>query len=591
MIRATYKFEIEKLRSKEIQIKKKSNLCLWGKLFFFISGVILGYLSFENFCYLNVGLTVFMFVLYIVLSILDNSYQEEITLLKRLQTVCNNEIAYLDNDFSPFYAGDKYIDTQHEYSYDLDLFGKNSLFNRINRTVTQKGTDILANKLTNLCQNKQEINDNKTAITELSSLFNWRTKFMANPYITNNFNSLSNFIANGKSNNHFIKSSLPYVFITLTVISFILSLFDIIAWYYFAIMFILNLFYSILSFKTLTIANLHTEKIHKEFISYLEILNDIHSANFKACVLKNIQIELFDKGTSSIKAFRELSRILNLFDQRGNAIMYFVLNGTILFDIILIKKMMLWSKKYHSHIEKWLNCIAELDALVSLGNYAFNTPTNVSAEILPNNTTEVIQATDTYHPFLAHEKAIPNSFTLNKGNIAIVTGANMAGKSTFLRTIGINYILACNGVPVCAKSFKFSIVSLFSSMRTTDDLSKDISYFNAELIRLKHLIQHIKSHCFTLIILDEILKGTNSKDKLKGSIIFLEEISKYNIAALIATHDLELAKLEEENDKIYSNYRFEIELSNEIKYSYRMEKGIAQNLNASYLLSNMLQDI
>lgn len=253
--------------------------------------------------------------------------------------------------------------------------------------------------------------------------------------------------------------------------------------------------------------------------------------------------------------------------------------------------MILWSKKYYSHIEQWLNCIAELDALVSLGNYAFNTPTNVSAEILPNNTTEVIQATDIYHPFLAHEKAIPNSFTLNKGNIAIITGANMAGKSTFLRTIGINYILACNGVPVCAKSFKFSIVSLFSSMRTTDDLSKDISYFNAELNRLKHLIQHIKSHCFTLIILDEILKGTNSKDKLKGSIIFLEEISKYNIAALIATHDLELAKLEEENDKVYSNYCFEIELSNEIKYSYRMEKGIAQNLNASYLLSNMLQNI
>ncbi|NLX81307.1 MAG: DNA mismatch repair protein MutS, partial [Proteiniphilum sp.] len=246
---------------------------------------------------------------------------------------------------------------------------------------------------------------------------------------------------------------------------------------------------------------------------------------------------------------------------------------------------------YLSQVEGWISCIADIDALVSFGTYAFNNPDNVLAEVLDDDAENVIEAIDFYHPFLSHTAAVANSFTLKKGNTAIVTGANMAGKSTFLRTVGVTYVLANNGVPVCAEFFKFTPITLFSSMRTTDDLSKDISYFNAELIRLEQLIEHVKSNDFTLIILDEILKGTNSIDKLKGSIMFLEEISKYNISAVVATHDLELAKLEEKENSTYINYCFEIELSEEIKYSYKIENGVAKNLNASFLLSNILKKI
>lgn len=155
----------------------------------------------------------------------------------------------------------------------------------------------------------------------------------------------------------------------------------------------------------------------------------------------------------------------------------------------------------------------------------------------------------------------------------------------------MTYVLAVNGVPVCADRFGFAVVSLFSSMRTTDDLTHDISYFNAELIRLKNLIRHVRSHRFTLIILDEILKGTNSKDKLTGSVLFLREIAKYDIAALIATHDLELAKLEEQAPSTYVNYCFEIELSEDIKYTYRIQRGAARNMNGSYLLAKLLQSV
>lgn len=585
----TYKSEIEKYQSKEFQLKQRSNIYLALKLLMFILTVYFGYLFYNNHSFINIGLTFLFFASYLTLCVMDNDCRKKIYLLKRLQTVCKNEISYLENNFSCFNDGNKYMDPEHEFSYDLDLFGKDSLYNRINRTITERGSDKLARKLNILSQETQEIKDNQAAIAEIASLSGWRIKFMANDYISDNFSSFYKLMSNRKPN-PFIHSIIPYIHISLTIIFLISGVFGIVSWNFFTAIFLINIFTCIIFSKTLTTTNLDIEKLHKELVLYHEILKYINTAEFQSKVLSDLHSKLFTGETNSLKAFKELSRILNLLDQRGNIIIYVILNGIILFDVIILKRISSWNKKYLSNIEKWMDCIAEYDALVSLGNYAYNNPNNTYAEILPDNAADVIQATDIYHPFLAYGKAVPNNFTLSKGNISIVTGANMAGKSTFLRTIGVNYILACNGAPVCAKVFKFSIVSLFSSMRTTDNLSKDISYFNAELIRLKHLIQHIRTNKSTLIILDEILKGTNSKDKLKGSVIFLHEISKYNIAALIATHDLELAKLEEENDHIYSNYCFEIELSDNIEYSYKIERGIAKNLNASYLLSKMLAD-
>lgn len=195
-----------------------------------------------------------------------------------------------------------------------------------------------------------------------------------------------------------------------------------------------------------------------------------------------------------------------------------------------------------------------------------------------------------YHPFLSHDKAVTNDFTLKKNNVAIITGANMAGKSTFLRTLGVAYVLACNGVPVCARSFRFSIVSLFSGMRTSDDLTRDISYFKAEILRLRRLVRHVKAHSFTFIILDEILKGTNSQDKLSGSAFFLREIARYPVSAVIATHDIGLSALETEQPDVYRNYCFEIERGADIRYTYKLHRGVVRNLNASYLLSLMMHE-
>ena len=186
---------------------------------------------------------------------------------------------------------------------------------------------------------------------------------------------------------------------------------------------------------------------------------------------------------------------------------------------------------------------------------------------------------------------MPNDFCISDSHYYIVTGANMAGKSTFLRAIGVNYILAMCGMPVFAKRMRVSIFSLFSSMRTTDDLAHGISYFNAELLRLKQLISECKENRHTLIILDEILKGTNSADKLSGSRMFLESIAKLPVTGIIATHDLELSKMSTEHPNRFHNYCFEIELTDNVKYSYKITQGVARNQNATYLLTGILRNI
>ena len=586
-----YEGKIADLIFKENKLKKESTFYFYSKLLSFSAIVFFLYLTYKTLSTLNISAFVLFMVIYIASRIKDNTCNRKINILRSIVSVCKKELCYLNGDFTPFNTGEKYINIQHEFSYDLDLFGPSSLFNRINRTITVDGSDKLANKLTNLCQNKEEIKSNQSSVEELNKLFNWRIKFLANKPIETNYDFHSEHILKDKKNTRLFDSILPYISIALTTGFLLSGLFGILSFYYFLGMFVLQLLISGQVSKTSEKINTNTEKLNKKYLGYLLILKDINNAEFKSDVLSKLKNELFGKESNCLKSFKELSQILNLYEHRTNAITYVILNGTVMYDILLIRMFSKWQKKYIHFTKKWINCITEIDAMVSLGTYAFNNPQNTLPKVLDDNCENVIQAVNVYHPFLSHKNAVANNFILKKSNIAIITGANMAGKSTFLRTIGITYILAGTGVPVCAESFKFSIVSLFSSMRTTDNLSKDISYFNAELIRLKQLIEHIKSHSFTLIILDEILKGTNSKDKLKGSVMFLNEISKYNISAVIATHDLELAKLGEKDSSVFLNYCFEIELSQKIKYSYKIQKGVAQNLNASYLLANILKDL
>ena len=255
-------------------------------------------------------------------------------------------------------------------------------------------------------------------------------------------------------------------------------------------------------------------------------------------------------------------------------------------DITIVRLFQQWQRTYEERTDEWIETLNLFDTLVSMGNYKLNENKAVQAEVVAENKV-VFNAKALYHPFLG-EHAVANDFDIQDREYYIVTGANMAGKSTFLRSLGVNYLLAMNGLPVFAKQLKVSVFHLFTSMRTTDDLTHGISYFNAELLRLDQLLGSLRESTPNLIILDEILKGTNSLDKLNGSRLFLQHIASRNVTGVIATHDLELSKMEDEEPKRFHNYCFEIELGEQITYSYKISKGVARNQNATFLLQGIL---
>ena len=589
--------ELYNRKCEELQIliasnKKRASLFLAGKLLSFALVVTIIALYYENITLLNTIITLSIVAIYIMLIIADEKLKGSTEKLKRIYKLCQDEVSYFDGDFSNFDSGERYKDTYHKYSYDLDIFGVSSLYNRINRTVTDKGSDILARKLETIPTDSNIVEENQDAIKELSDMIDWRIDFTSNKYTYNNLALLSNISNNSdKVRNNPIFSKYIYISLALTAIVMALAITSVISWSYISIIITLQLMITVSLSKVVMQISANADKISKEYKNYLKLLKIIEKGDFKATKLKRISNNLLGSKVSCMASFKSITRILNMLDQRNNILVYIALNGLFLYDILLVRSFIKWEKRYMSHIEGWIEEIGELDALISLATYSYNTPQNSWATISTSEDSKIIDAKELYHPFLAYDKAVANSFELDRNNIGIITGANMAGKSTFLRSLGVNYILAANGVSVCAKEFTFSLVSLFSSMRTSDDLSNNISYFNAELLRLKQLILHCSSHPYTLIILDEILKGTNSRDKLKGSIVFLETLVKYPVSGVIATHDLELAKLEDQDTRQYTNYCFEIELAKDIEYSYQITKGVAQNLNATYLLSNMLKDI
>jgi DNA mismatch repair ATPase MutS len=343
-------------------------------------------------------------------------------------------------------------------------------------------------------------------------------------------------------------------------------------------------FFSVLFLCSPTINRINRIVAHlsNSLQGYYRLIRLVDSTSFSGQQLQELQTRLNGAETS----FHELEGFLKGLDSRGNIFGLIVFNILFLSDFFLIRRFYRWQRKFSCNMKDWLAVVSELDSLVSMATVRFNHPEAVNAEVV-DDTKIIYRAQGLYHPFLG-KNARKNDFDIEDHHYYIITGANMAGKSTFLRALGVNYILAINGMPVFADQLKVSRFKLFSSMRTQDDLAHGISYFNAELLRLKQLIVYADDEKPTLIILDEILKGTNSADKLSGSRMFLQAMMTQNVSGVIATHDLELSKMADEYPERFHNYCFEIQVGEQVTYDYQITSGVARNQNATYLLQKIL---
>lgn len=559
-------------------------------------------------------------IAYLGIRRLDDKNKEKIEHLSALLKVYQDEIKALEGDFSPFETGDSYQNPQHSYSFDLDVFGKSSLFNRICRTITSGGSEALARNLTRETPlSLEDIERRRDLQKELAGEGeNWRMEFLAlgeknrsqtadgkikkidSAAVVDAMQKVSKMEVPAWFGSP-VSLVIGWLLIIGVIGSVILSICDMVS-VNFALWWVL-VQYMVVFFvckQTLDKIDSNGGKLRHQLIAYAQILQLINRRNFHSESGKEMQDSLAD----ALPSFAQLEKILKGYDRRGNFLGLFFTDAFMLSDFFLVRSFLKWKNTYMVKMEEWMHIISEMDAMVSMADFRYNHPEAKEAEFVSGKQEIVFEGKNLYHPFLG-AKAVKNDFNIKDDNYYIITGANMAGKSTFLRSLGVNYILAMAGMPVFADQLKISRFRLFSSMRTTDDLTHGISYFNAELIRLEELLKFCresaegkfckesgkdnKEPLQTLIILDEILKGTNSLDKLNGSRKFLEAIAKQPVSGIIATHDLELSKMENEASGKFHNYCFEIDLGTDVTYTYKIQKGVARNQNATFLLNKILE--
>ena len=544
----------------------------------------------------TLGVALCVLFLYFYIRNLDTKNDRKIADALALKLVYEKEVAYQTGDYTKFDAGERYLQPTHPFTFDLDVFGQGSLFQRISRTISSGGSDYLAESLSGKWESLpttellKHIEQRVEAIGELAKNEPFLSQFKAQgaekpidtAAVKEAFGSIHALQIPSYFGNPTFRTLLY-----ANLVGFYLSIFLSIGNFVPAF---LPLWWGIFNFflatfcthKYIKLVNEAISKLKDQVRGYVNMASLIEKQSFTATHLCELKANL----SGAMASFGQLERILQKIDNRSNEIGIVLFNCFGLLDITIIRHFLRWQRTYEPITDQWIGASSIFDALVSMATFHLNEDKAEEATVVGDNEVSY-KARSIYHPFLG-EKAVRNNFDIQNHEYYIITGANMAGKSTFLRTLGVNYILAMNGLPVFAEEMRVSVFRLFTNMRTTDDLTHGISYFNAELLRLKQLIASLDPNVPSLIILDEILKGTNSLDKLNGSRLFLEYISERNVTGVIATHDLELSKLEDENPQRFHNYSFEIELGTDVTYTYKIGRGVARNQNATFLLKQIL---
>ena len=544
----------------------------------------------------TLGVALCVLFLYFYIRNLDTKNDRKIADASALKLVYEKEVAYQTGDYTKFDAGERYLQPTHPFTFDLDIFGQGSLFQRINRTISSGGSDYLAESLSGKWESLptaellKHIEQRVEAIGELAGNEPFLSQFKAQgaekPIDTAAVKEAFGSIHALQIPSYFGNPTFR-ILIYANLVGFYLSIFLSIGNFVPAF---LPLWWGIFNFflatfcthKYIKLVNEAISKLKDQVRGYVNMASLIEKQSFTAAHLCELKANL----SGAMASFGQLERILQKIDNRSNEIGIVLFNCFGLLDITIVRHFLRWQRTYEPITDQWIGASSVFDALVSMATFRLNEDEAQEATIIDSSGVSY-KARSIYHPFLG-EKAVRNNFDIQNHEYYIITGANMAGKSTFLRTLGVNYILAMNGLPVFAEEMHVSVFRLFTNMRTTDDLTHGISYFNAELLRLKQLIASLDPNVPSLIILDEILKGTNSLDKLNGSRLFLEYISERNVTGVIATHDLELSKLEDENPQRFHNYSFEIELGTDVTYTYKIGRGVARNQNATFLLKQIL---
>lgn len=584
-----YNQNVEKGRTEITSLNKIIEVVGWSRLIILLGGLYLTYRSYKGQGLFIAGLVLAITIL--IFLIVAFFHGKVITKKDKIELALEfNEkgLKRLNGEYKEFEdIGEELIEKNHAFVEDLDIFGKNSLFQMINTTRTLSGRkklgDILS--LTEL-PDKNSVKEKQGAIKELGEKIEWRQDLYVNAtFKKKKGEELEELIKWGKesSSGDGIRVGISCIFIFITLISIVLSIIKVIPISFIILNFMIN--YAVI--KVLTkdrneVIDLFNS-IKNSVKAYSNILTLIEDEKFESPYLNNLKEKL--KDNTSLLCKDEMKKLSNLLDwigdSAGNAY-FFILNVLLFADVFILFNLNKWRKVNGSKIEKWLEVMGEFDALASISNLSFDHSEDwCFAEITEEHS---VVGMEIKHPLIG-DRAVANSYELKKPKqVTLITGSNMSGKSTFLRTIGINLILGYVGAPCSAKSFKCSIMNIYTCMRTKDNLEESISSFYAEILRIKLLIEACKRGEKVFFLLDEIFKGTNSKDRHTGATVLVKQLIENKAMGLLSTHDLELCDLEGEMKEI-DNYNFrEYYVDNKINFDYKLRIGKSTTQNAVYLM-------
>jgi len=586
---STYQSLLSKYTARANSLNQQLRWFSLLRLLLFCGFIFLGYKSIQTGDRLFIISTIASLIIFLLFIRVYDKLQSKAAFYKELAKLNNNEINFLNGQPTVYANGIEYTDPHHPYSYDLDMFGDGGLFPYLNRTSTTFGKEALAQSL--LHPDTNVIHARQVAIQELATKLEFRQHLQAHGALLDTkekeLQQLKAWL-NGKPG---FTNKTVYLLVMLFPIATIACLV-----YYFISEQdqMLNIFYY-LFIGNLIIAGVFAKKISahlsvstsvtKILQQFAGQLQQIETQSFQSPLLHQLQEGLKTGNLTASHSIAKLASLFNYLETVINLVVSLLLNGLFLFHVHILYALEKWKQKNGEQILPWLELLGETEALNSFANLSFNNKTFCQPQI---SNTEILVADNMGHPLIRIEKRINNSISFAEHRFVILTGSNMSGKSTFLRTLGINLVLARAGSSVCADQFIFYPYAVHVSMRITDSLQDSESFFYAELKRLQGIIHQLQAGEKTFVILDEILRGTNSNDKHNGTIGLIRKLVAANACGIIATHDLTVSKLEQENNGYISNKCFESEIINdELIFDYKLKEGVCTRLSASFLMKKM----
>ncbi|MES1220091.1 MAG: MutS family DNA mismatch repair protein [Bacteroidota bacterium] len=572
-------------------LSKKKTQIAWLRFGAVVAAFGACYLLWPNGILIALAAFAIFFALFLRLVVLDIKNKTAIENTITLITINKEEIKIAGHDFTHRDDGSRFLPPSHNYANDLDIFGRASLYQYINRTTSEQGNKTLAAWLTEPADEEAILN-NQEAAKELTPNIAWRQQLQAfgiSDHLT--IATEDKIMTWLKEDNFFLDKPfwkfLRFLLPAIILSCLVLCIVGIIPTpIFFGIAFIFFIAAGAISRKIMPVYD-NLNKIAVQIETLSNSAGWIESISFKSILLRKIQSPFSDNKKKASADIKQLKGILDRFDIRLNPLVFIPLNTLLFWDLQQAFALEYWKESHKEKAEKWFSSLGKMEAFSSIANVAFNHPSWVFPVI--SNEPGLLAGEEIGHPLIDQSKRVTSSFaTTGLKQLALITGSNMAGKSTFLRSIGVNIVLAMMGAPVCAKSFTLYPTKVMSSMRIADNLEESTSTFYAELKKLKSIIEAVNRNDRIFILLDEILRGTNSLDRYTGSKALIKQLIHHQATGMIATHDLELAKLSEEFPANIHNYHFDVQVSNdELFFDYKLKDGVCQSMNASILMKKI----